>query len=64
MLTEDGKPDFNCLDALDLPYLQQLVELINGKTIGTPLKPAIVPPKQGDCKLDTMKYLSLKGAMP
>jgi uridine kinase len=37
-LTEDGKPDFDCLEALDLPYLQQqLGELINGKTIETPI---------------------------
>lgn len=37
-LTEDGKPDFDCLEALDLPYLQQqLVDLINGKTIETPI---------------------------
>jgi len=37
-LTEDGKPDFDCLEALDLPYLQQqLVELIDGKTIETPI---------------------------
>lgn len=36
--TEDGKPDFDCLEALDLPYLQQqLAELINGKTVETPI---------------------------
>ncbi|MBC3887386.1 nucleoside kinase [Acetobacterium paludosum] len=37
-LTEDGKPDFDGLEALDLPYLQQqLAELIEGKTIETPI---------------------------
>ncbi len=37
-LTEDGKPDFDCLEALDLPYLQQqLKELIDGKIIETPI---------------------------
>ena len=37
-LTEDGKQDFDCMEALDLPYLQhQLIELINGKAIETPI---------------------------
>ena len=37
-LTADGKPDFDCLEALDLPYLQQqLAELIDGKAIETPI---------------------------
>jgi len=37
-LTEDGKQDFDCLEALDLHYLQQqLKELIDGKTIETPI---------------------------
>ncbi len=35
---ENGKYDFDCLEALDLPLLQeQLVQLINGETIETPI---------------------------
>jgi len=35
---KDGKYDFDCLEALDLPLLQeQLVQLINGETIEAPI---------------------------
>jgi len=37
-LDEEGKYDFDCIEALDLPYLQQqLKELIEGNTVETPI---------------------------
>ncbi|MGI6751962.1 MAG: hypothetical protein ACOX4U_05000 [Anaerovoracaceae bacterium] len=37
-LDEDGEYDFDCLEALELPYLQQhLEQLINGETVETPI---------------------------
>ncbi len=37
-LDEDGKYDFDCIEALDLPYLQQqLEEIIDGNTVETPI---------------------------
>lgn len=37
-LDANGKYDFDCLEALDLPFLhQQLSELIEGKTVDTPI---------------------------
>jgi uridine kinase len=35
---KNGKPDLECLEALDVPYLnQQLVELLNGKSVDIPI---------------------------
>jgi uridine kinase len=35
---ENGKPDLECLEALDIPYLnQQLVELLDGKEVDIPI---------------------------
>ncbi|MDR0721100.1 MAG: nucleoside kinase [Treponema sp.] len=37
-LDEEGKPDFECLEALDVPYLnQQLLDAMNGKEITLPV---------------------------
>jgi len=37
-LDAEGKYDFDCIEALDLPFLQQQIsELIDGKTIETPI---------------------------
>lgn len=37
-LDAEGKPDFDCVEALDLPFLQQqLSDLIDGKTVETPI---------------------------
>ena len=37
-LDAEGKYDFECIEALDLPYLQQqLEEIIDGKTVETPV---------------------------
>ncbi|MDR0540522.1 MAG: nucleoside kinase [Spirochaetaceae bacterium] len=34
---EDGKPDFECLEALDIPYLnKQLIALLSGETVTLP----------------------------